>query len=96
MQQSREISLALFLLTLLASCQCGKPPSPTAPTGKTIGSAQLTQDGLLEVMLRAEGDGGMVGDAFFVYKKGTPPYEEMMKHIGGLKRGESKLVPAYP
>lgn len=47
-------------------------------------------------MLRAEGEGGMVGDAFFIYMKGSPQYEEMMKHIGGLKRGESKPVPAYP
>jgi hypothetical protein len=47
-------------------------------------------------MLRAEGEGGMVGHAFFVYKKGTPEYADMMKHVGGLKRGESKLVPAYP
>jgi hypothetical protein len=62
---------------------------------KTIGSAHLTKDGILEVMLRAEGDGGMVGDAFFAYKKGTPEYAEMMKHIGGLKRGQSKPVPAY-
>jgi hypothetical protein len=36
-----------------------------------------------------------VGDAFFIYKKGTPQYEEKMKHIGGLKRGESKMVLAY-
>jgi hypothetical protein len=91
-----KVSLGLFLLTLLAACQSAKPTPVLAPVDKPIGSAHLTQDGLLEVMLRAEGEGGMVGHAFFVYKKGTPKYAEMMKHIGGLKRGESKLVPAYP
>lgn len=50
---------------------------------------------MLEVILRAESDDGAVGDAFFVYKKGTPMYEKMLKHVGGLKRGESKPVPAF-
>jgi hypothetical protein len=96
MERSLIVALAFGLPILLAACQTEKPPVAVSPSGKTIGSAHLTEEGLLEVMLRAEGDGGMVGDAFFVYKKGTPEYAEMMKHIGGLKRGESKLVPAYP
>lgn len=94
MRQSLEA--ILFLCLLLSSCQSGKPAHSAEPSGKTIGSAQLTSDGILEVMLRAESEDGAVGDAFFAYRKGTPDYEAMMKHIGGLKRGESKPVPAYP
>lgn len=96
MRPSLKVSQALFLLALLPACHSVKPAPAVAPVSKSIGTAHLTKDGLLEVMLRAEGDGGMVGDAFFVYKKSTPEYAEMMKHIGGLKRGESKPVPAYP
>ncbi|MDB6005469.1 MAG: hypothetical protein JWR15_2456 [Prosthecobacter sp.] len=96
MHRSFPFSLAISLLMQFTSCQTAKQPSPVVPVDRPIGSANLTKDGLLEVMLRAEGEGGMVGDAFFIYKKGTPKYKEMMKHIGGLKRGESKLVPAYP
>ncbi|MFC5455924.1 hypothetical protein [Prosthecobacter fluviatilis] len=96
MAPSLIVCLTLILPTLLTSCQSEKPAPVVAPVGKSIGSAHLTKDGILEVMLRAEGEGGMVGDAFFAYKKDTPEYEKMMKHIGGLKCGESKLVPAYP
>lgn len=96
MHRSLKLSRSLVLVTLLAACQPEKPAPAVAPVGKSIGSAHLTKDGLLEVMLRAEGEGGMVGDAFFAYKQGTPEYDEVMKHIGGLKRGESKPVPAYP
>jgi hypothetical protein len=79
---------------LLLGCQSAKPPISVEHVGKTIGSAHLTQDGILEVMLRAEGEGSMVGDAFFTYRKGAPEYKQMIKLVGGLKRGESKLVPA--
>lgn len=82
-------------MLLIPGCQSAKTPPPPDPAGRTIGSAHLTQDGMLEVMLRAESDDGAVGDAFFVYKKGTPDYQKMLNHVGGLKRGESKLVPAF-
>lgn len=96
MHRSLQVSLVICFLMQLAGCQSMKPPASVTPVDKSIGSAHLTKDGLLEVMLRAEGEDGMVGDAFFVYTKGTAEYVEMMKHVGGLKRGESKPVPAYP
>lgn len=95
MKRNLQVSLALCLSLLFAGCQSEKPPAPVEVVGETIGSAHLTKEGLLEVMLRAEGENGMVGDAFFVYKKGSPQYQQMIKHVGGLKRGESKPVPAY-
>ena len=63
---------------------------------ETIGTAHLDEDGLLEVNLRATGQDGStpVGDAFFVYKEGTKDYDSFMKLVGGLKRGESKPIPA--
>ena len=67
-------------------------------TGETIGAAHLAEDGLLEVTLRATGDNGVspVGDAFFVYRKGTPDYKLYMEQVGGLKPGETKQIPAFP
>ena len=72
---------------MLAGCKSEKTPSPVEPVGKTIGAVTMTKDGIMEVSLRAEGENGTVGDAFFVYKKGAPEYDQLMRLVGGLKRG---------
>jgi hypothetical protein len=43
----------------------------------------------------AKGDGA-VGDAVLVYSPTDPQYEEIKKHVGGLKPGEEKPVPPWP
>jgi membrane-bound lytic murein transglycosylase B len=61
----------------------------------SIGSATMKADGTIQLMLRAEG-GGAVGDALLVYPKTHPKYEYVLKHLGGLKPGQSKPVPPFP
>ena len=56
----------------------------------------------LEVMLSAHAAGrlatqvGAVGEAVLTYKPDDPKYPEIVKHLGGIKPGETKPVPAFP
>lgn len=63
---------------------------------ESIGSATMTQEGTIILDLRAEGPGGLTGDARFVYPRGHAQYHEILAHLGGLRPGESKPVPPWP
>ena len=98
----RSFCRAMLLVLLgacfayLISCQDMQTATSDSTTQETIGVAHLDEDGLLEITLRATGQNGStpVGDAFFVYKEGTADYESFMKLVEGLKRGETKSIPA--
>ncbi len=81
----------LFLLVVAGGC-LRRTPSPPA----SIGVATMTPDSTIIVDLRAEGSGGMVGHARFVYPPDHPRYQQTLKHLGGLRPGESKPVPPWP
>ena len=87
----------------------GSPtPTPTGETGapaagcveptneNSIGSATMEADGTIVLMLRAEGEGGLIGDAMFSYPPGDPHYQETLDHLCGLEPGQSKPVPPWP
>jgi hypothetical protein len=65
-------------------------------TDASIGSATMKPDGTIELMLRAQGPGGMLGDALVRYPPTHPQYQTILTHLGGLKPGESKPVPPFP
>ncbi|MBI4957737.1 MAG: hypothetical protein HY908_37365 [Myxococcales bacterium] len=69
---------------------------PTGSAAAPIGAATMEADGTLVLMLRAEGPSGAVGDAQFRYPPSHPQYQKMLKHVGGMKPGESKPVPPWP
>lgn len=56
----------------------------------------MQADGTIYVWLRAEGEGGMIGDAFFSYPPSHEKYQQILQHLGGLEPGESKPVPPWP
>lgn len=63
---------------------------------ESIGSATMEADGTLVLMLRAEDEKtGARGDAFLRYPATHPKYAEVLRHLGGLKPGESKPVPPW-
>ncbi len=62
----------------------------------SIGSAVMLPDGTIELFLRAEGPGGIRGDAKFTYPPTHPDYRKVLEHLGGLEPGRSKLVPPWP
>ena len=78
-------SVAIFLG--LAGCVAAPPSS--------IVVATMDAEGTIRLQLMAKGDGA-VGDAVLVYSPTDPQYEEIKKHVGGLKPGEEKPVPPWP
>ncbi len=66
------------------------------PQSKSIGSARMLPDGTIVMKLRASGPGGAIGDAQVTYPKTHPNYQEVLKHLGGMKPGEEKQVPPWP
>lgn len=70
-----------------------KRPEPDVTDN--IGVATMQPDGTLILDLRAEGPGGIVGDARFVYPPGHPEYAEVLAHIGVIQPGASRPVPPW-
>lgn len=84
-----------FLILILLLCFVN--PGCKQQDGKSIGTATMKDDGTIIMMLRAEDpSGGAMGDAMFIYKPDDPKYQEILKHLGGLKPGETKPVPPWP
>src|SRR5690242_7130101 len=94
--------LLLTLVLGLAACGDSRPPVTSPPVQQpaskagSIGSAKMLDDGTIQLQLRAEGDGGMVGDALLVYPPSHADYQRILTHLGGMKPGESKPVPPFP
>lgn len=62
-----------------------------------VGSATMLQDRtiVLSLVYRFPG-GGHTTPAEFRYKPGQPEYDEVLRHLGGMKPGESKGVKPWP
>jgi hypothetical protein len=65
------------------------------PLPASIGAATMTPDGTITLRLRAAGPGGMIGEGNLTYRRGSPQYDEVLQHLGGLKPGETKPVPPW-
>jgi len=102
------IGLVLVLLPYLASCMIsylipGKwtdiDQKEKIMMGKkkndSIGSARMETDGTVVLQLRAESPGGAKGDALFRYPPGHPEYKNVLQHLGGLEKGQEKVVPPW-
>jgi hypothetical protein len=61
----------------------------------SIGVARMSPEGTITLLLRAEGEGNMRGDAVLTYDRSHPQYAEVLKHVGGLQPGEEKPVPPW-
>ena len=61
-----------------------------------IGVASMEPDGTIVLQLRAEDPAtGSVGDAMFAFPPSHERYQEILRHLDGLKPGESKPVPPW-
>jgi hypothetical protein len=63
---------------------------------KSIGTATMDKDGTIVLVLRAEGDKGLLGDGMLAYPRDHADYQKVLAHLGGLKPGESKAVKPWP
>ena len=61
----------------------------------SIGRATMDADGTIVLQLRAESSGGALGDALLRYPPSHPQYRSILDHLGGLRPGETKLVPPW-
>lgn len=62
----------------------------------SLGSATMEEDGTIVLQLRAEGPEGKIGDGLLRYPPDHSQYQEILRHLGGLKKGEVKPVPPWP
>lgn len=60
---------------------------------KGAGIARMMPDGTIKVMLHANRAEQQQKQIIFEYKPDDPQYQELLKHIGGMKSGETKTVP---
>jgi len=67
-----------------------------AEEGESIGVATMGPDGTIMLRLRATGPGGMVGEGLLTYPPGDPKYAEILRHLGGMRPGETKSVRPWP
>jgi hypothetical protein len=87
----------VVLALLLSGCKDEPKHMETNPSKQSIGVASMEKDGTIVLQLRAELDGGAnLGEGYFRYPPTDAEYQKILKHVGGLKPGESKDVLPWP
>lgn len=76
------------------------PPSPVGThQARYIGDCKMEADGTIRMFLRAEtqtGGGRIVGHVMQEYRPGDRQYEEILEHVGPMRPGDRRPVPAWP
>jgi len=86
----RRVAGALLLMLLASAPAFAQMQSDCRRAG-TVGTAVMGADGTITLNLRsADGSEGLL-----VYKKGDPQYARILSHLGGMRPGEHKPVPAF-
>ena len=62
----------------------------------SIGSVKMEENGTIVLRLRAETPEDGLGDALLRYPPGHPQYDEILRHVGGLEKGQEKPVSPWP
>jgi hypothetical protein len=66
----------------------------STPRVQFIGMASMSDDGTVTLRLTMTSD-GKPADAIIIYKAEDPRYNEVLRHLGGLKPGQIKPVPSW-
>jgi hypothetical protein len=85
------VALAVLIM-MMRSAGFALDPSTTEPF--IIGDAKMMEDGTIVMNLRRTGDGINVSGTV-KYLVNSPHYKEVLDHLGGMRPGETKLVPAW-
>ena len=94
----RKILNILFIFIAISISGCAWENSKgLTMNSESIGTAHMNADGTIVLSLRAESPNGKdVGETQFEYKATDPYYSKILEHIGGIQKGETKLVPPWP
>jgi hypothetical protein len=94
MKADKSVFLLCMLMTsAILSCGGG---SGWMRDQAPIGAAMMESDGTLVLTLRAESEGGLVGHYQVRYRPDDSDYDDVLRHLGGMKPGEEKAVPPWP
>jgi hypothetical protein len=69
-------------------------PPVTCATVESIGVAQMAADGTITLHLKSLWP-DPAGDSDLTYAPDDPQYDEIKKHLGGIKPGEAKPIPPF-
>lgn len=86
----RNIILVLFVLCVASASYAQQRGSSDArPSMPYVGTAEMLNDGTLSLHLRLTSDGTPVNDTL-TYKVSDRAYDDILRHLGGLRPGETK------
>jgi hypothetical protein len=87
---NRNILLAsTMVFAASASSAQDVRPSDARPSMPYTGTAEMSDDGTLSLHLRLTSDGKPVEDTL-TYKVSDHAYDDILRHLGGLRPGETK------
>jgi hypothetical protein len=85
-----KIALAFIMLCVAGVCSAQDIRSSDArPSMPYAGTATMQDDGTLSLHLRLTSDGKAVNGTL-VYKVSDRAYDNVVRHLGGLRAGETK------
>jgi hypothetical protein len=85
-------NILAFIMLCLAGGASGQQiirPSDARPSMPYTGTAAMLDDGTLSLHLRLTGDGKPADDVL-TYKVSDRAYDNILRHLGGLRPGETK------
>ncbi len=74
-------------------------PSPGQRRPRYVGECKMEADGTIRMFLRIymqTGGKRIQGHAIQEYRPDDPQYEQILKHIGPMRPGDRRPVPAWP
>jgi hypothetical protein len=86
---NRNIFALLLLFLAGAAFAQERQTSDARPSMPYVGTAEMLDDGTLALHLRLSSDGTAVNDTL-TYKVSDRAYDDILRHLGGLRPGESK------
>jgi hypothetical protein len=86
---NRNIFALLLLFFAGAAFAQERQTSDARPSMPYVGTAEMLDDGTLALHLRLNSDGTAVNDTL-TYKVSDRAYDDILRHLGGLRPGESK------
>jgi hypothetical protein len=86
------LGLAAAVLTLAPAWAAETPTR----NGDTVGIATMHADGTITMRLRSVQCNGSIAEGLMKVGRGQADYQSILDHIGGMKTGESKPIPAWP